>query len=273
MNVIKAYAKLNLRLLVCGKNEKNYHELQMVNVSCDLYDELIISPSNYNNVEFSDSELNKIINPPLLRILNDFEEKYKLKKHYHVFVNKSIPYGAGLGGGTSDSAALINFLLEDNKLVLNDSELLDFALKYGADVPYSLYNKLSIVTGIGDTIKLLDVPYNDEFILAFPFIHINTKDSFDNVLKYSKKDSIDILESLVRNKDYHSLLCNDLEESTFSICPKLKELKEMLSEYGNVVMSGSGSSFILKPVDNIDKVLAELKSKFNNVDFIKVKTI
>lgn len=260
--ILYAYAKINLRLEVLGKRNDNYHELQMLNAKSKLYDILEINEDIENKVEFSKKELNDIPNNFCLNILNDMCDIYHINKRYHIYITKNIPDGAGLGGGSSDAASIIRFLNNDNNLGLNDNMLIEIGKKYGADIPYCLFNGIAIVEGIGEKINLIkDINLPNIYIIC-PNVHVSTKDVFNNTTIYDKKTKKEEILKYLENQDYKHLLYNGLENATFKLHKELKELKEKSLLYGDVVMSGSGSSFILIPNKNVDK--KELEKEFTN---------
>ena len=84
----KAYAKINLRLNVLGKNEFNYHNLSMLNAKISLADELEIIESTKNEVEYSVDSLNSLENDICLNVLNELIDEFKIKKRYHIYIKK-----------------------------------------------------------------------------------------------------------------------------------------------------------------------------------------
>lgn len=256
----KAFAKINLRLNVLGKNEYNYHNLSMLNAKISLFDELEIIESTNNKVEYSVNSLNNLENDICLNVLNELVDKFKIEKRYHIYIKKNIPLGAGLGGGSSDVACIINAISELNKLNLTLDEKIKIGIKYGADVPYCLTNDLSLVEGIGEKITKLDVNINKTVIIVNPNLFVSTKEVFQNVTKYSKALSKDEMEKLILSKKYNQLLINDLEDPSFKLNEDLKNLKESLLEYGDVVMSGSGSTMLILTDDY--NSITKIKDKY-----------
>lgn len=240
----KAFAKINLRLNVLGKNEINYHNLFMLNAKVSLYDEIDINEKKTNSVEYSVPELNTLENDLCLNLLNEMTEKYELKKRYYIYIKKNIPMGAGLGGGSSDVACIINALDEMHNLNLTLEEKISIGLKYGADVPYCLINDLAVVEGIGEKITKLNVPFKEKVVIIYPNIFTSTKKVFEKVKHYSAQLDIETLTTYIYNKDYNNLLINDLESPSFELNNKLFEIKNNLSKICPVVMSGSGSSLL-----------------------------
>lgn len=261
MEIIKAYAKVNLRLKVLGKNEMNYHLLQMINAKISLYDEIYIKEDEINNVTFDIEELNHLKNNICLNALNDFCNKFNINKHYNIYIKKNIPQGAGLGGGSCDVAAILNYLNLSNNINLSYDELASFSLKYGSDIAYCLRDDICIVEGIGDKVIPLNVKLDENLIIIYPNIFSSTKEVYQNVIEYkSKEDSYESLKEYIYNKKYNALLYNDLESPAFRVNPILKDIKNELSLYGNVIMSGSGSTFIVIP-NNIESKKELLKKQ------------
>ena len=119
-----AYAKINIMLYVEGKLESGYHNLKMVNAKVSLADELEITLSDNNTVEYSIEELNQLGNNLCLNVLNELTSLYNIKERYHIYIKKNIPLGAGLGGGSSDVAAIINFINESKGLGVRKEDLI-----------------------------------------------------------------------------------------------------------------------------------------------------
>ena len=239
-----AYAKINIMLYVEGKLESGYHNLKMVNAKVSLADELEITLSDNNTVEYSVEELNQLENNLCLNVLNELTSLYNIKERYHIYIKKNIPLGAGLGGGSSDVAAIINFINEQHSLNLTIDEKINIGVKYGADVPYCLINELAYVEGIGEKVTTLNYNLNKDIVLVYPNIFISTKEVFNYVENYNIAPSIEEVSNMLAN-DFTSILHNDLETATFKINSKLRKIKESLQEFGDVVMSGSGSTMII----------------------------
>ena len=151
-----AYAKINIMLYVEGKLENGYHSLKMLNAKVSLADELEFTLNNVNAVEYSIDELNHLENNLCLNVLNELTSLFNIKEHYHIYIRKNIPLGAGLGGGSSDVACIINFINDKHNLNLTLDEKINIGIKYGADVPYCLINDVSYVEGIGEKLTILD---------------------------------------------------------------------------------------------------------------------
>ena len=247
-----AYAKINIRLNVLSKNENNYHDLSMVNARISLADEIEIIESDNNYVDYSLSVLNQLENDLCLNVLNEMLDKYNIGKKYHIYIKKNIPLGAGLGGGSSDVACIINAINSMHNLNLTLDEKIKIGIKYGADVPYCLINELALVEGIGEKITLLNQKIKERIVVVYPNIFVSTNEVFKNVSKYSEKKTKEEIEEYIINKEFNKLLYNDLEDSSFRLNVNLKNIKNNLSKVGDTIMSGSGSSMIVFIKENRD---------------------
>lgn len=257
-----AYAKINLRLNVLRKNENNYHDLSMLNAKISLADEIEIKESDKNVVKYSCEELNRLENNLCLNVLNELVNKFNIKERYNIYIKKNIPMGAGLGGGSSDVACVINIIDQLHNLKLTLNEKINIGLKYGADVPYCLINSLAVVEGVGEKITTLDISLKERVVVLYPNIFISTKSVFNSVKSYSKKLSVQDIKKYIINKDYEKLLFNDLEKVTFELSDELLAIKKSLLKIGPTIMSGSGSSMIVFIKNDSD--VHEIKKMYPN---------
>lgn len=267
-----AYAKINLRLEVIKKLDSGYHDLRMLNAKVSLKDVLEITPSTINQVIYSVPELNHLQNDLCLNVLNELTLAYQIKERYKINIIKNIPQGAGLGGGSSDVAAIINFLDERNNLNLTLEEKIQIGIKYGADIPYCLINHLAYVRGIGEDITILKSNLkNKKVVIVYPNLHISTKEVFTNVTKYSTETKLDIVKQYIETNNLDELLYNELENATFKLSSELKALKQILTKYGKVIMSGSGSTMLV--FLNADNNVTEIKKIYPNYFIEEVEII
>lgn len=148
--IVKAYAKLNLTLDVLGKTDNGYHILDSVFQSVGLYDTLKIEKAEKSSVRCEG-----IDNNIALSAANEFFAKTRLKGGAQIKIEKGIPLLSGLGGGSSDAAAVIVALDHIYNTNLTGKELEEIAIKCGADVPFCLHGGTARIGGTGDKITLL----------------------------------------------------------------------------------------------------------------------
>lgn len=252
---VKSCAKVNLMLKVIKKRENGYHELQMLNQRIPLFDEIVIESSDEDKIEFVNENISAEF---LYKVLKKIKSIYNIEKNYFIKIYKNIPVGAGLGGASMNAATLIDAILDDNNIQETINNKITYFKDLGADIPYGFVDKKAIVEGIGENIYIIEKEITNSLVLVNPNINISTKEVFENNAKYTLK----LDHSAIINEDIYE---NDLEEATFKICPYLKELKEKLSAYGKVVMSGTGSSFIV----HTDKY-EEIKKEYPDYLVLKV---
>ncbi len=187
-----------------------------------------------------------------------------IKKQYDIppvkiHLHKMIPFGAGLGGGSSDGAFMLTLLNKELKLNISDKELHNMAAQLGADCSFFLNNKPAYATGIGDIIEPIDLNLSDYyFYLIKPPVHVSTPDAYAGITpRPSSKELKDLIQLPIKQWKHH--IKNDFEKSVFTRYPEIGRLKMQLYDAGALYasMSGSGSSvfgiFKSKPTINIDK--------------------
>ena len=246
----KAYAKLNLFLNVKGKRDDGYHDLEMVNITVGLADEIELIPTDGEIVcETSDKTLNGKNNLAYKAAV--FMKKiFNVKQGVKIIVEKNIPVGGGLGGGSADAAATIEALNKLWGLNLSFDQMFEISKNFGSDTPFCLFKGPAIVRGVGFDIEPINLDISDYEILFFtPNVFISTGNVFSNLKnnnKYSLEESIKHLKS----KNYNEFvkgLKNDLQDTAFKLYPAVKEKYEFLKKtYGEegLFMTGSGSTIV-----------------------------
>lgn len=261
---LKAYAKVNLILKVLGKLDNGYHNLQMLNTKIDIFDEINIEKSNmeFDELYFKNANLNSEKDNLVLKCLKLVKDIYKIKDNFKITITKNIPIGAGLGGGSSDAATIIRYILDKYKIEREDT-LIKKLSQLGADIPFFLYDGVCIVEGIGEIVTESKIIIPSEFVVINPNIYISTKEVFNSNQKQSIRFQHNELIEYIEKNGYYAFM-NDLEESCFSLNYRMKELKEKLNEIAYSVMSGSGSTMLLfgSDVNDIYKKCCELYPEY-----------
>ncbi|HJO55147.1 MAG TPA: 4-(cytidine 5'-diphospho)-2-C-methyl-D-erythritol kinase, partial [Candidatus Scalindua sp.] len=172
------------------------------------------------------------------------------KKGVLIDLEKNIPVGAGLGGGSSDAAATLKALNSLWKVGLNDRELMEFAAKLGSDIPFFINGKTSLCSGRGEMISPVTVRSRMDYLILFPRVHISTETIYKNLkidLTKKRKDVSFFLDALKHSEvvGISKLLFNHLEEVIFATYPDLLQVKSSLETFGfcGLSISGSGSAF------------------------------
>ncbi|MFA7083432.1 MAG: 4-(cytidine 5'-diphospho)-2-C-methyl-D-erythritol kinase [Arcobacteraceae bacterium] len=248
----RAYAKINIFLKIAGKRE-NYHEIisRFVRVPT-LFDTVSIIPQNSTNAfnligDFSCALEQNTVYKAFLELRNNCPKIDAFFRVYSVKVEKNIPEGSGLGGGSSNAAA---FLLLANKLFdlhYTKEKLSKIGAKIGADVPFFIHEYESAnVSGIGEIVEeFKEKPLSIEIIT--PSIKCDTKKVFtefrENFYKEISKEEADKLKQMTSKEILKSLTieqANDLYAPAIKLYPQLVTQQALITNHH---FSGSGSSF------------------------------
>ncbi len=263
---VLAPAKINLFLRICGKNDLGYHLLDSLVAFTEFGDQLTIEPAKDDQFiltgNFADLvDLSKN-NNLVMQALDAFRNAGGAFGKSCVTLNKNIPVGAGLGGGSSDAAALLRALNKYSSKPLEDRQLYDIALALGTDVPVCLAGGCQRVSNVGETLTPHFLPKIGAVLLVNPGIPLSTKDVFTDfagpISGYA--GSLDMLNApnLVE-------LGNDLTATAIKLMPEVGHCLDRLVTADGILtaaMSGSGGSCFALFIDNAKaNVAADLMKK------------
>lgn len=248
--VIFPNAKINLGLRVISKREDGYHNLDTVFYPLPFHDALeIITNPNADSPFVIFSHTGKMIpgddhNNLCIKALEMLRIDFPQIPPVLIHLQKNIPMGAGMGGGSSDGAFMLRLLNEKYKLGINNEQLKQYALKLGSDCPFFIENIPVSATGRGEIMKPISLDLSQRSILIVsPGIHISTSDAFSNI---TLSEQTVTCEEIVKLPIEHwrSLLVNDFENTVFPKHPELSEIKEQLYDIGALYasMTGTGST-------------------------------
>ncbi len=269
--LLRAGCKINLGLSITGQREDRYHLIDSIfyplQEPCDLLRlEEREGPATLT-VHIEAQGIDPA-NNTLTRAWTVFAEQTGFACPLDVFLNKVIPWGAGLGGGSADAAALLRHLARrslEAGIGVDDEALAAMASRVGADVPFFLWNRPMRVTGIGDVLEPVDLDLSDFFlVLVMPPMNVSTPWAYKNYdeLKVGQRakgrskvtenshSGLKALTDMIKvRKECLPIqspveLINDLESVVFRRYPGLRNIKELLLDHGacTASMSGSGSS-------------------------------
>ena len=273
--VVKAYAKINLGLKIVGKNENNYHLLDMVMLPISLCDNIEITARNDGITKVSVT--NGVYLPldnSMTNAVKLMQEKYGFTTGFDIKIEKNIPIQAGMGGGTSDAAEVIKAI---NKLMNINAplkELEDVAIKVGSDVVYSLYSTLSRIQGTGEIYNKIDKEFKYPILIVKPKKGIKTKECFELYNKDKDLIPLDTINKLIESldKDVYTIrkyVKNSLLKPAKKLAPIINKIIKTL--YDNnvdiVQMSGSGSTIygIDRNIDKLQKIYEDIKDDYEFV--------
>lgn len=161
-----------------------------------------------------------------------------------IYLQKQIPSGAGMGGGSADGAFMLKLLNTKFSLGLSEKELEALATRLGADCPFFIKNQPTFATGTGNIFSPINISLKGLYILIVkPEIFVSTRDAFSLITPaYPQKRITEIIQQPVT--EWKNDLVNDFEKSVFALHSEIGEAKNKLYEAGAIYasMSGSGSS-------------------------------
>lgn len=235
---VLAYAKLNLTLRVVGRRSDGYHELQSLVTAVDVVDEITLVPTSHRITLDAPPDLG----PPEANLA--FRAARALlgaRPGVRIKLRKGIPAGAGLGGASSDAAAVLVGLNELFTLQKPPHELRRIGASLGADVPFFLGPSPAWVEGIGDRITPLDVPLPAAFLILVPSFRCPTSEV------YRTFDELGLPFSPPRPSPTEAGIGNDLWPAAVQLFPALGALQADLgrASAAQVRMTGSGSALFV----------------------------
>jgi len=253
---VRAYAKVNLSLDILGRREDGYHELELTFQPVSLWDELIIEPSEMPGIRLSCSV--KSLEGPDNLVCRAYEA---LAAHYPhmggciVRLEKNIPFGAGMGGGSTDAAAFLLAARSLWHLDLSDRELGDLGAALGADVPACLFEGATLGRGIGEQLCPIATELEYPLLVIKPAVSFNTGEMYrrydllaehrkpgEEATRGSTQDVVEALEAGDLVKLGASLF--NVFEQTVPEPGLIRQLKAELMQAGalGALMTGSGSA-------------------------------
>ena len=264
---ISANCKINIGLDILARREDGFHELSTVMYPVGgLADRLTVERLSGDEVEFCATGI--AIDCPeeqnlCVRAARLMQQRYGAGG-VHITLEKNIPFGAGLGGGSADATAVVKAINNLYSLQLSQEQLVDVASQLGSDTPFFVYNTPQLCTSRGEVTSPVDVDLSGyNIVLVKPDIHISTAEAYSGVRPKEPQTSLQELISLPVEM-WQGQIKNDFEEHIFKLHPSLSQIKEELLKQGALYasMSGSGSAIygIFGDVNTLDK---EFISRYN----------
>ncbi|CAA0813173.1 4-diphosphocytidyl-2-C-methyl-D-erythritol kinase- chloroplastic [Striga hermonthica] len=248
--------KINVFLRITGKRADGYHDLASLFHVISLGDKIkfSLSPSksadrlstNVPGVPLDERNL-------IIKALNLFRKKTGVDNYFWIHLDKKVPTGAGLGGGSSNAATALWAANQFSGCVVTEKELQDWSGEIGSDIPFFFSQGSAYCTGRGEVVE--DIP--PSIPLDLPMVLIKPQEACPTAEVYkalrmentSKIDPLSLLEKISSNGISQDVCINDLEPPAFEVLPSLKRLKQRIAaagrgQYDAVFMSGSGSTIV-----------------------------
>ena len=268
---LKAMAKINLGLDVLGKREDGYHEVRMIMQTIRMYDILDIRKTRRpgivltTNLPFIPTDQRNLVYKAAQMLMEEFDVEEGLS----IKLRKFIPVAAGMAGGSSDAAAAFVGVNRMFHLGLTEEQLMERAVKVGADVPYCIMRGTALAEGIGEKLTRLPRVPHCYVLVGKPGVNVSTKTAYEN-LKLDDPavvhPDIDGMVTAVRNGDLDGMISrmgNVFEPGIISKYPVIQEIKDLMESNGahKAMMSGSGPTVfgIFDDKEKMDRAAAVLR--------------
>ncbi len=257
---VLANCKINIGLDITARRQDGFHNLETVMYPItELYDELIINPLTSDEIEFSQSGI--VVDCPVeknlcVRAARLMQLRYATSG-VSIALDKSLPFGAGLGGGSADATAVICAMNEIYSLQLSPKELCDIAAELGSDTPFFVHNTPQLCTGRGEIMNPVALDLSQyKIVIIKPDVAISTAVAFSGVVPRTPSTPLEELIKLPIEQ-WQGRVKNQFEEHLFPLYPQLAQIKKELLNRGALYasMSGSGSAIygIFDPSANIEE--------------------
>lgn len=247
MNV-NAYAKINLGLHIVGKRQDGFHDIETVFHRINLFDEINIEKSDDISISCSDPSIPVDSNNLCWKAVELMRVESGLPHGARISIKKKIPVGAGLGGGSSDAAAVLKGLNTLWGLSLETRTLRRMALQLGSDVPYFLERTSAYAEGRGERLTAMELKLPYWIVLVNPNIHVSTPWAYQR-LSEERNGIFPVRPHLIEELGPSPVAAiltvkNDFEGTVFAEYPLIGKIKMQLNELGAELslMSGSGST-------------------------------
>ncbi len=243
--ISNSYAKINLGLNVLERLPNGYHTIETGFCFIEWNDRFEVSPHGKMELSMSDERIPIDDSNLIVKAVKLLQKEAGLRDEFKISVQKNIPAGAGLGGGSSNAATILRMINKIANLGLSTEDLAGLGKLLGADTPFFVHGKPGIGTGLGDEIEYLDIQPDAYIVTVFPNIESKTPEAYQHCQPLGEPD-FSLRNILLEDdiEEWHYLLQNHLEPAVFPRLELVGNLKDQFYDFGATYasMSGSGSS-------------------------------
>lgn len=259
-------AKLNLFLHITGQRENGYHELQTIFQLIDLHDDIYFQVNQSDAITLSDAHtVDVALEKNLIYRAAIAIKPFAQLSHAgcEIRLDKRIPMGAGLGGGSSNAATTLLILNELWQCHLSQQQLIEIGTSLGADVPIFIVGKNAWAEGIGEIITPIDDLPTQQFVIIKPDCFISTQSLFSQ-------------KSLTRNtkpskfaayQQNPSLFGNNFERLARELYPPVDQAFQYLNQYGQAKLTGTGACVFLEFAHDVQTIGVDVQAIADNAPF------
>ncbi|MBD5309497.1 MAG: 4-(cytidine 5'-diphospho)-2-C-methyl-D-erythritol kinase [Bacteroides sp.] len=280
-------AKINIGLNIVRKREDGYHDLETVFFPVGLESGMPQQPEPFDDILEISVDRNKqsgcrfqlmgrrLNCPPqknlVVRAATMFFSSFYEKTGqgieeglYNIILDKHLPDGAGLGGGSADAAFCLSMLNEMLDEPFSRNQLIEMAKKLGADCPFFIINTPCFAEGIGEELSEVEINLSGCWLMIVkPDVFVSTKEAFSGITPRKPEFDLRFLPDLPLEK-WKDYVVNDFESSIFPLYPELEQLKCEFYEGGAVYASMSGSGSSIYGIFRSEEKAKQLREKFDS---------
>lgn len=268
--LLLANCKINLGLYITAKRHDGFHDLESVFYPVVWNDAIEIELSTSTTTKFELAEYNNAVTSNVnenlcYKAYALLDAKYNLPAvKFHLL--KTIPAGAGLGGGSSNASHTLKLLNAFFNLNLSTQELCNYAAQLGSDCPFFIENRPTYVTGRGEKLAPIDLDLSTYSILLInPGIHISTAEAFSKIIPTPLGFDLKSKIQTAPVAEWKTFLKNDFEKSAIEKHALIGEIKESMYANGALYASMSGSGSTVFGVFDDHKLAESTLAKFNTL--------
>lgn len=240
-------AKLNLFLHITGRRDNGYHELQTIFQLIDLYDWMTFEPHAEENIQIEGLAEVQLEQNLIYRAAQLLRPHAKKPCGLNIRIEKNIPMGAGLGGGSSNAATTLIVLNQLWQCGLNEQQLADYGVQLGADVPIFVFGLNAWAEGIGEHLSFIDLAQK-KFIILKPDCFISTQQLFSQ--KTLTRDSK--ITKFCAYQIEPSNFGNNFEPLARQLYPEVEEAMQYLDQFGRAKLTGTGACVFIEVTGEMD---------------------
>lgn len=256
-------AKINLGLWVLEKRKDGFHNIETIFYPIPLFDALEVLPADALSIHLHGIPVpGKAVENLCLQVYFLLKREFDLPP-LEIHLQKNIPIGAGLGGGSSDGAGMMLLLNDLFELGLSEAEMQERIGRLGSDCPFFIQKKTVLATGRGEQMSPINLDLSGKkLLLVYPNIHVSTPWAYGQIKPKMRSNSLaEVLRS--KSEKWQTEMINDFEIPVAKQHPKIKELVALLKRSGAyyAAMSGSGSTVfgLYDEITEVDLTLFEGK--------------
>ena len=255
---VPAPSKLNLFLHITGRRENGYHELQSIFQLIDLCDWLEFEPRTDQEIHIEGLNSVDLSQNLIYRATQILKPYAQTATGLSIRLEKNIPMGAGLGGGSSDAATTLIVVNQLWQCGLNTEQLADLGVQLGADVPIFVHGRNAWAEGIGEHLTFIDLDQK-QYIVLKPDCFISTQLLFSQKTLTRNTKSSKFCAYQLKPSDFG----NNFEPLARSLYPEVDEAMQYLDQFGVAKLTGTGACVFAEVTNdmNIDDVLANAPCK------------